>query len=454
MPGKKYEIDMCNGALAGKMLAFALPLMLSGFLQLLFNAVDMIVLGKFVSSNALAAVGSTGSMIVLLTSLFMGLAVGTNILTARFYGAGKAESVYKVVHTSIALGLFCGLIMAVGGILAAPALLSGMGTPDELLDMAVLYMRIYFIGMPVGLIYNLGSAILRATGDTRRPLYFLLVAGVLNVGMNLFFILVMHMDIAGVAIATVLSQSAAMLLLLRVLCTSDGWIHLELRKIRFYKKETGQILSIGLPASFQSVVFAFSGVLIQSSINSFGAAAMAGSAAAANIEGFVTTSMNSFHQTVMSFTSQNYGAGKYDRIKKVMWRGLLFNLIAGGCLGNLAYLEGNKLLGIYLNDPASVASGMVRLKYTCILYFLLGTMDIFVGVLRGLGYIVQPMIISLAGVCGLRVLWIYTVFQSSRTLETLYLSYPVTWAVAAVCQAICTWIIWKKIKARNNLGDS
>lgn len=454
MPGKKYEIDMCNGTLAGKMLAFALPLMLSGFLQLLFNAVDMIVLGKFVSSNALAAVGSTGSMIVLLTSLFMGLSVGTNILTARFYGAGKADSVYRVVHTSIALGIFCGAVMAVGGILGAPVLLLKMGTPEELLDMAVLYMRIYFIGMPVGLTYNLGSAILRATGDTRRPLYFLLIAGVLNMGMNLFFILVLHMEVAGVAIATVLSQSAAVFLLLRVLCTSDSWIHLDLRKVRFYKKETGQVLSIGLPASFQGVVFAFSGVLIQSSINSFGAAAMAGSAAAANIEGFVTTSMNSFHQTTMNFTSQNYGAGKYDRIKKVMWWSLLFNLIAGGCLGNLAYLEGNKLLGIYLNDPASIAYGMIRLKYTCILYFLLGTMDIFVGVLRGLGYIVQPMIISLAGVCGLRVLWIYTVFQKSHTLETLYLSYPVTWAVAAVCQAICTWLVWRKIKTRNNLGNS
>lgn len=338
MPGKKYEIDMCNGKLAGKMLAFALPLMLSGFLQLLFNAVDIIVLGKFVSNNALAAVGSTGSMIVLLTSLFMGLSVGTNILTARYYGAGNAETIHKVVHTSVALGVICGVIMAAAGIIAAPALLLKMGIPDELLDMAVLYMRIYFLGMPVSLIYNLGSAVLRAVGDTKRPLYFLLTAGVLNVGMNLFFILILHMEISGVAMATVLSQTVAMILLLRVLCTSDTWIHLNLRKVRFYKKETLQILQIGLPASLQGMIFALSGVLIQSSINSFGADAMAGSAAAANIEGFVTTSMNAFHQTAMNFTSQNYGAGKYKRIKKVMLWSLVYNLIAGGCVGNFVYL--------------------------------------------------------------------------------------------------------------------
>lgn len=454
MPGKKYEIDMCNGKLAGKMLAFALPLMLSGFLQLLFNAVDIIVLGKFVSSNALAAVGSTGSMIVLLTSLFMGLAVGTNILTARYYGANDSKIIFRVVHTSIALGVFCGIIMAISGIILAPVLLKKMGTPDELLNMAVLYMRIYFIGIPVSLIYNLGAAILRAVGDTKRPLYFLLTAGALNVGMNLFFILILHMEISGVAISTVLSQTVAMALLLRVLCTNDSWIHLNLRKVRFYKNETIQILQIGLPASLQGMVFALSGVMIQSSINSFGTNAMAGSAAAANIEGFVTTSMNAFHQTAMNFTSQNYGAGKYERIKKVMFWSLLYNLIAGGCLGNLVYLAGNKFLSIYLNDTAAISYGMIRLKYTCILYFLLGTMDVFVGVLRGLGYIIQPMLISLTGVCGLRIIWIYTIFQKIHTLDILYLSYPFTWGIATLAQMICTWIAWKKIITRNNPDGS
>lgn len=454
MPGKKYEIDMCNGKLAGKMLAFALPLMLSGFLQLLFNAVDIIVLGKFVSSNALAAVGSTGSMIVLLTSLFMGLAVGTNILTARYYGANDSKIIFRVVHTSIALGVFCGIIMAISGIILAPVLLKKMGTPDELLNMAVLYMRIYFIGIPVSLIYNLGAAILRAVGDTKRPLYFLLTAGALNVGMNLFFILILHMEISGVAISTVLSQTVAMALLLRVLCTNDSWIHLNLRKVRFYKNETIQILQIGLPASLQGMVFALSGVMIQSSINSFGTNAMAGSAAAANIEGFVTTSMNAFHQTAMNFTSQNYGAGKYERIKKVMFWSLLYNLIAGGCLGNLVYLAGNKFLSIYLNDAAAISCGMIRLKYTCILYFLLGTMDVFVGVLRGLGYIIQPMLISLTGVCGLRIIWIYTIFQKIHTLDILYLSYPFTWGIATLAQMICTWIAWKKIITRNNPDGS
>lgn len=449
MREKQNKIDMCNGPLAGKMIAFALPLMLSGVLQLLFNAVDIMVVGKWISSEALAAVGSTGTMIILLTSIFMGLSVGTNILTARYYGAGNEKQLHDIVHTSMALGIVCGIIMAVIGIAASETLLKGMGTPEEILDMAVLYMRIYFLGVPVTMIYNMGAAVLRAGGDTRRPMYFLLLAGVANAGLNIFFIVVCHLGVAGVALATVLSQTMAMLCLLWTLCRSDDSIHLKLRDIRLNGDEAKKILGIGIPASLQTVLFAFSNVLIQSSINSFGTAVMAGSAAAANLEGFVTTAMNSFHQTSMNFTSQNYGAGKVDRIKKVMILALVFDFIAGLILGNAVYLFGDRLLGIYLDDARSIEYGMVRLKYTCILYFLLGTIDIFVGVMRGMGRVIPPMIISLVGVCGFRILWLYTVFQKYHTIDVLFLSYPVSWGITMLAQMLLTWYVWKRAIGKN-----
>lgn len=443
---KVHEIDMCKGPLAGKMLMFALPLMLSGFLQLMFNAADTIIVGRFVSSSALAAVGSTSSMIALLTSLFLGLSVGTNILTARFYGASRQQEISKVVHTSIALGLFCGIMLAVIGMAGTRQLLLWMGTPDDILSIAVVYMRIYFVGMPVNMVYNLGAAVLRATGDTKRPLYFLMFAGSLNVILNLFLIVVLHAGVAGVALATVLSQASAAVLVVRVLCTDAGPCQLFLREIRIYKEPLKQILRIGLPASLQGIVFSFSNVLIQSSINSFGSVVVAGSAAAANIEGFVTTSMNAFHQTAMNFTSQNYGAGEYQRIKKVLFLSLVFNLAVGGFIGNAAYFLGSQLLSIYISDQQAVSYGHLRMMFTCIPYFLLGTMDIFVGVLRGVGCSMLPMVISLTGACGLRVIWIYTVFRQHHTLQTLLISYPFTWAVTALAQMICTIYIFQKMK--------
>ena len=444
MRQKGNEIDMCNGPLAGKMLAFALPLMLSGVLQLLFNAIDTIVVGKMVSNKALAAVGSTSTMIILLTSIFMGLSVGTNILAARYYGAGNKNQLHDIVHTSVALGISCGILMAVIGIAMAKILLKAMGTPDEIIGMAVLYMRIYFIGIPATMIYNMGAAVLRAVGDTKRPMYFLIAAGMLNAVLNLFFIAVCNLGVAGVALATVLSQTVAMFCLLCVLCQNQGSIQLNLQEIALKWEEAKKILAIGIPASLQTVLFALSNVLIQSSINSFGTAVMAGSAAAANLEGFVTTGMNSFHQTSMNFTSQNYGAGKFDRIKKVLVYALIFDFLAGLLVGNAVYLCGNQLLGIYLDDAQSITYGMIRLKYTCICYFLLGTMDIFVGVLRGFGHVIAPMIVSLLGVCGFRILWLYTIFHWNHTMDILFLSYPISWGITAIAQMIVLWYVWKK----------
>lgn len=449
MRSPKYEIDMCSGPLAGKMLLFAIPLMLSGIIQLLFNAVDMVIVGRLVSSRALAAVGSTSPLIFLLTSLFMGLSVGTNILTATYYGANKTSAMSEVLHTSMALSLVCGLFISGIGVCGARPLLSLMGTPQDVLDMAVLYMRIYFAGMPFSLAYNLGSAALRAVGDTRRPLYFLLISGTANVFLNLFFVLAFHLDIAGVALATVLSQALSSAFILILLCKNKGGLKLTFNKIRFYKKQLLPMLRIGLPASLQSIVFSFSNVLIQSSINSFGPVAMAGSAAAANIEGFVTASMSAFQQTALSFTSQNHGAGNYKRILKILKLSLVFDAATGLLLGNAAYFFGTQLLGFYSSEQPIISIGLVRLFYTCIPYFFLGIMDVFVGCLRGVGYSVLPTAISLTGACGLRVLWIFTIFQQNRSLDVLYLSYPVTWGITALAQLICTLLVLKKLKPKS-----
>lgn len=433
---KSYEIDMCNGPLLGKILLFAIPLMLSGILQLLFNAADIIVVGRFVGHEALAAVGSTSSLINLLVNVFIGLSVGTNVLVANYYGAKKYGHVSETVHTSVLTSLICGCALILIGIFLAGPLLTLMGTPDDVLGQATLYMRIYFVGMPVIMLYNFGSAILRAIGDTQRPLYFLLIAGIINVLLNLFFVTQLHMGVAGVALATVLSQAVSAGLVVRTLIKSDGCFQLELSKLKIHPDRLRQMIRIGLPAGMQGAIFSISNVLIQSSINSFGSVAMAGSTAASNIEGFVYTSMNALHQTALSFTSQNYGAGKMDRINRILLLCLGCVTAVGLVMGNGAYFFGRQLLGIYSSDPEVISYGLVRMFYICVPYFLCGVMDVMVGVLRGLGYSIMPMLVSLTGACGLRILWILTVFQWSRSLETLFLSYAISWALTALAHKI------------------
>lgn len=451
MKPDKYEIDMCNGPLAGKMLMFSIPLMFSGILQLLFNTADIIVVGRVAGTQALAAVGSTSTLIFLLTSFSMGMSVGISILIGRYYGAGREDKITAVVHTASALGLLFGCLMAVLGIFCARQLLVLMGTPEDILEMAVLYMRIYFAGMPAGLFYNFGASILRAVGDTKRPLYFLSLAGSMNVALNVIFTVGMRWEIAGVALATVFSQAISAALVFSVLYRRQDSLRLYPGKIKLHKEQVKNIMRIGCPASLQSILFSFSNVLIQSSINSFGSSAMAGSAAAANIEGFVTTSMNAFHQTAMNFTSQNFGAGKYQRIRKVLGLALVFDAVIGIVLGNMAFCFGEQLLGIYTEEGQAVSYGMIRLVYTCVPYFLLGTTDIFVGCMRGLGRVALPMIVSLAGVCGLRVLWIYTIFRYNRTLDVLYMSYPATWAITALMQMLCTIYVMSRMKRDKNV---
>lgn len=444
---RSFEMDMCNGPLLGKILLFSIPLMLSGILQLLFNAADIVVVGRFVGHQALAAVGSTSSLINLLVNVFIGLSVGTNVLVANYYGAKKETMVSETVHTSVLTSLICGSFLILVGLFLAGPLLTLMGTPDDVLDQATLYMRIYFAGMPVILLYNFGAAILRAIGDTRRPLYFLLAAGVINVFLNLLFVTRLHMGVAGVALATVLSQVISAALIVYTLIKSEGCFRLEPGKLRITPARLRQMIRIGLPAGMQGAIFSISNVLIQSSINSFGSVAMAGSTAASNIEGFVYTSMNALHQTALSFTSQNYGAGKINRINRILFLCLGCVTAVGLLMGNLAYFFGPQLLGIYSSDPEVISYGLIRMSLICIPYFICGVMDVMVGSLRGLGYSVMPMLVSLTGACGLRILWIFTVFQWSRSLETLFLSYPISWGITAAVHMICYFFAIRKRKA-------
>lgn len=444
---KKYEIDMCSGSVFGKMLLFALPLMCSSILQLLFNAADIVVVGRFAGDNALAAVGSNTALINLLTNLFVGLSVGSNVLTAQYYGAKKDSDLKETVHTSMLLSIYSGVLLTVIGLAGARGLLELMQAPPEVLELAVLYLRIYFLGMTSTMVYNFGSAILRAVGDTKRPLYYLLGAGIVNVVLNLFFVIVCHMGVAGVGVATVISQTISAVLVVRCLVREQGGIHLELRELAISKDKLGKIMQIGLPAGFQGTVFSLSNVVIQSAVNSFGNIAVAGNSAAANIEGFVYMAMNAFYQATISFTSQNYGARQYKRIYKILFAGELCVIITGLLLGNIAVFFGNALLGIYSPSAEVIAAGMVRMRIICTVYALCGIMDVLVGALRGIGYSIIPMVVSLIGACGLRLLWIATVFQipEYHSLSTVYISYPITWTITLTVHAITFALAARKV---------
>ncbi|MCB6346470.1 MATE family efflux transporter [Enterocloster lavalensis] len=444
MKNKSYEMDMCNGPLFGKILLFAVPLMLSGILQLLFNAADIVVVGRFAGSQALAAVGSTSSLINLLINVFVGLSVGANVLVARYYGGQKDKDVSETVHTAITTSIISGLFLVILGVAAARPLLELMGTQEDVLDQSVLYMRIYFAGMPVLMLYNFGSAILRAVGDTRRPLYFLFAAGVVNVCLNLIFVVGLHMGVDGVGWATVISEHISAFLVVKSLMKAPGSMRLDLKKLKIHKKKLKQIVKVGLPAGMQGAIFSISNVLIQSSVNSFGSIAMAGNTASSNVEGFVYTAMNAVYQTNLSFTSQNLGGGKYARINRTLYICLGVVTGVGIALGAGAVLGGRSLLHIYSSDPEVIRYGMLRMTIICSTYFLCGIMDCMVGSLRGMGYSVVPMFVSLAGACGFRVIWVFTVFAAYRSLDVLYISYPVSWAITATAHMLT----FRKIRRR------
>ena len=442
---KSYEINMCEGPILGKVLIFSIPLMLSGILQLLFNAADVIVVGRFAGSQSLAAVGSTSALINLLINVFMGFSVGVNVLVARYYGGRKERDVSETVHTAVTLSLVCGLILVAVGLALTRPLLELMGTPDDVIDKAVLYMQIYFIGMPANMLYNFGSAILRAVGDTKRPLYYLSAAGVVNVILNLISVIIFHMDVAGVALATVISQCISAALVLLCLMRSGGAIHLDLKRVRIARDKFAEMMRVGLPAGLQGSVFSISNVLIQSAVNSFGSTVMAGNAAAANLEGFVYTAMNSIYQANLTFTSQNLGAGRYERIGRILLSCILTVTAVGLSLGLIVYALGPELLRLYTTDATVVQMGMKRLVVIATTYFICGWMDVLVGSLRGMGSSVVPMIVSILGACGLRIVWIYTIFAADRTLTMLYISYPVSWAITAAVHFGCFVVVRRKV---------
>lgn len=444
----QYEIDMCNGPILSRMLRFSIPLMCSSVLQLLFNAADIVVVGRWAGDNSLAAVGSNTALIGLLTNLFVGLAVGANTLAAKSFGARDREELHRVVHTSILLSILSGVLLAVVGFFGARTILTWMQTPDNVLGLAALYLRIYFLGMPATMVYNFGAALLRAEGDTQRPLYFLSLAGVVNIVLNLFFVIVCHLDVAGVAIATVISQCISAALVLRCMTKDTGPLHLDLRKLRIHSRTMGKILQVGLPAGFQGILFSLSNVVIQSSVNTFGEVTMAGNSAAANIEQFVYVSMNAMYQATISFVSQNYGAGNYHRIRKIVIRAQICVLVVGLVLGNLATLFGRELLAIYTTSPAVIDAGLIRMRIVCTTYAVCGMMDVMVGGLRGIGYSVMPMLVSLVGACGLRLLWIATIFQLPQfhTIQMLYWSYPVSWTITVAVHVLCFLWALKRVK--------
>ncbi len=444
---KSYNIDMCSGSVSKKMLIFAIPLMFSGILQLLFNAADIIVVGNFAGDKSLAAVGATSSVINLLTNLFIGLSVGSNVLVANYIGANKSEELKKTVHTAMAVSFISGVILTVIGIAFAPFVLGLMQTPEEVKSLAVVYLRTYFLGMTAVMVYNFGAGILRAIGDTRRPLVYLTVAGVVNVVLNLLFVIVFELDVLGVGLATAISQVISAVLTVRCLVKENSGIRLVLREISVDKDKLLRMVQIGLPAGFQGMLFSLANTFIQSSVNSFGTTVIAGNSASSNIEGFAFTAMNSFHQASISFTGQNVGARKEERLNKILFTATGYVLAVGMIFAVIYITFGNTLLGLYTNSTEVVEAGMKRLVIIASSYALCGMMDVVVGSLRGMGYSLVPMSVSILGICALRLVWLATVFQIEKyhTVEMIYYTYPLSWIVTLAAHLVSFIVVRRKI---------
>ena len=435
---------MTKGPLLGKMITFALPLMASGVLQLLFNAADTAVVGRFTGQQALAAVGSNGPLINLIVTLFMGLSVGTNVLTAQYLGSARYQDLEETVHTSIVSSALFGTILIALGFLLARPMLNMMGSPEDVIDLAELYIKIYFLGMPALMIYNYGAAILRAAGDTKRPLVFMTISGVVNVLLNLLLVIVFKMGVAGVAIATVVSETISAVLVMRCLMKTDEIWRFELKQARITGSKLLAMMKIGLPAGLQGASFSISNILIQSSINTFGSAAMAGNAAGANVEGFCYVAMDSFAQASISFTGQNYGAKEYKRIDKILIYTLLLGTGSALLFGLPAYFFGGTLLKVFSTDQEVIRFGILRLGIICTTQFMSNWMSTPGNVCRAMGHSLFPMIITITCICVFRVIWILTVFAADHSLTTLYLSYPLTWFLAAVVGIIYYLYVRKK----------
>ncbi|MGI6176953.1 MAG: MATE family efflux transporter [Eubacterium sp.] len=438
------EIDMTKGPILEKMLSFAFPLMASSVLQLLFNAADVLVVGNFAGDEALAAVGSNGSLINLLVNLFVGLSIGVNVLAARYYGSGDGKSLSETVHTAMLMAVISGIILTIIGVIFARTFLVLMQSPEDVLPLAAVYLRIYFLSMTPMMIYNFGAGLLRAKGDTKRPLYFLTAAGIINVVLNLIFVIGFDMDVAGVAIATVVSECVSALLVWRCLMNENGDFRLDPHKLKIYKNHFRMIIRIGLPAGLQGVLFSISNVIIQTAVNSFGSVVVAGSSAAINVENFVYVAMNAFSQAEVSFVSQNVGAMRYDRIGKITRTALACSVITGAFLGITAYVLGDPLIGIFTDSEDVIEQGIIRLRYLSAPYAICGAMEIMSGAMRGMGYSLTPTIVTVFGACVFRIVWLATVFMipEYHTISTVYISYPISWILTLAIHCVCFFRIY------------
>ena len=437
---------MCNGTIMDKLISFSFPLMLTSILQLMFNAVDIIVVGRFSGSQSLAAVGSTTALINIFTNLFIGISLGANVLAARYYAAGRDKEMSEAVHTAIFLALISGLIMAVVGVGASRFALTLMGTPDDVIDLSVLYMRIYFMGMPFFMLYNYGAAILRAVGDTKRPLFYLIAAGLANVVLDLLLVIVIPLNVAGVAVGTVASQMVSCILVLRCLYRTEGSYQLRFSRLTIKSEHLKMIFQVGVPAGIQSTVINFSNALLQSSVNSFGSTAMAGYTAANNIIGFLYSAVNAVTQACMSFTSQNYSVGKPKRMDRVLVNCITLTVSVSAAMGIGAYAFGGQLLKIYTSEADVIRCGLEVLSITTVPYFLCGIMDLFPGAMRGMGHSGVPMILSVIGTVGTRIVWVYLLFPHHRSLYFLFISYPASWILTIIMQAVCFYFVRKQCR--------
>ena len=440
---KKHTVDMTQGNIFRHILAFAIPIMIAGVLQTLYNAADMIVVGKFAGKQSLAAVGSTGSAINLIITVFMGLSSATNVIVARKFGAGNKSGVSKAVHTAIAACIAGGIILSVTGIFMSRKILLWMGSPEDVIELSALYMKIYFAGIPAMLLYNFGAAVLRAVGDAKRPTYFLMGAGLINVCLNLIFVIVFKMGVAGVAIATVISQVFSAILVVWCLVKTDDCYKLELRKIKMYWSEFKEILLLGIPAGIQGSVFSLSNVIIQSSINACGSDAMAGNSASSSLEGLVYISLNSFFHATLTFVGQNYGAHKFGRIRRGYWTSIGIAAVFGTTISATVTYFGEFLLRFYTDVPAVVEIGMQRMKIVCATQFLCGLMEVGTGALRGMGVATRSMITCLIGACGVRLVMtiLGAPYSEPSDLIILYKSYPVSWTLTSIALGILFFVI-------------
>lgn len=442
---------MTSGPMLKKMIAYTIPIILTGVLQLLFNAADLMIVGRFCGSIYVAAVGATSSIINLITNLFIGLSVGAGVSVAHAIGAGRKEELQKTVHTAMPAAFISGIVLTVIGVSLARVFLGLMKTPDDVIGYSSLYMKIYFCGMVSSMVYNFGAAILRAAGDTKSPLIYLTLAGVVNVALNVFFVMAFNMNVEGVALATILSQTLSAVLVVLALMRRTDDCKLELRKMQIYKHPLIKMVRIGIPAGIQGSLFAISNVIIQSAFNSFGTAAISGGAAAGNIEGFSFVAMNAVHQAALNFSGQNMGAKKYDRVAKTMWIGMGIVTVLGLALGIFTVMFARPLLGIFITDSAeAIELGIIRLTYICLPYFVCGLMDVSSGVIRGMGSSLAPTIITVLGVCGVRLTWIYTLFRLPQfhTLESIYIAYIVSWVVTWLAQMVLYFILRKNQKVK------